>query len=188
MSKSKNTKKTVETVDNSKNDSTIGRDNNKVLATVSSKEKTMKQTTKKIDTTKLASRKDYYSINDVMQINSTVHCAKGSNLPYLNNKQVWLYTRLAKNDIEQNYTYSLESLSNEYRNEIKSNKEKNAKVKNYTFRKSFKSNEVFSIGDLKSVIQYLYFANARLFEYYRNDKMHYLIKEVEYKKSLSTLK
>ena len=40
----KNTKKTVETV-TTKNDSTIGRDNNKTVATVSSKEKTMKQTT-----------------------------------------------------------------------------------------------------------------------------------------------
>jgi len=45
MSKSKNTK-TVETVDNLKNDS-IGRDNNKSVAIISSKEKTMKQTTNK---------------------------------------------------------------------------------------------------------------------------------------------
>lgn len=55
MSKLKTTKKTVET-DNLKNGS-IGRDNNKVLATVSSKEKTMKQTTKKMTTLERAEKK-----------------------------------------------------------------------------------------------------------------------------------
>ena len=144
--------------------------------------------TNKVDLTKLATRKEYYSNNDVMQINSSVKTAKDSTLPFLNKKQTWLYTRLLQNDIKQNYTYSLETLSNEYRNEIKTTKEKNAKVKNYNFRKSFKSNEIFSVGDLKAVIQYSYFANSRLFEYYRNDKNHYLIREVEFKKSLSTLK
>ena len=145
-------------------------------------------TVSKIDTTKLNARKEYYSSNDVMQFNSTINRAKGSDLPFLNNKQKWLYTRLAKNDIKSNYTYTLDSLSNEYRNEVKSNKEKNAKVKNYQFRKSFKSSEIFSVSDLKSVMQYFYIANNRLFEYYRNEKNNYILREVQFLNSLASLK
>lgn len=156
--------------------------------TTSNKSVKTKTTTSKVDTSKLKARKDYYSSSDVMQFNSTVNSAKDSTTPYLNNKQIWLYNRLAKNVLSEKYNYTLESLSNDYRKEIKDTKEGKAKKEGYTFRKSFKSNEVFSIGDLKSVIQYFYHVNSRLFEYYRNDKGNYFIHEVEFKSNLSTLK
>lgn len=144
--------------------------------------------TNKIDTTKLKTRNDYYTSNDVLQINSTIYNAKNSSVPFLNKKQEWLYTRLSKNELSKGFTYTLESLSNEYRKEIKETKEKNAKKQNYQFRKSFKSNEVFSIGDLKGVMQYFYIVNERLFEYYRNDKNNYILHEVQFMGNIATSK
>lgn len=162
---------------------------NKSVKTVKTTSKVSpKKTTSKVDTLKLKTRKDYYSNSDVMQFNSTVNSAKDSTTPYLNNKQIWLYNRLAKNVLSEKYNYTLESLSNDFRKEIKDTKESKAKKEGYTFRKSFKSNEVFSVGDLKSVIQYFYHVNSRLFEYYRNDKGNYFIHEIEFKSNLSTLK
>ena len=136
----------------------------------------------------LSTRKELYNNNDIMQLNSSIKKAKNSELPFLNKKQLWLYTYLAKNDIEKKYNYTITSLSNDYRKEIKDTKEKNSKVSNYTFRKSFKSNEVFSIGDIKSVMQYFYIANRRLWEFYRNDKNNYLLHEVEFVENLTHLK
>ena len=153
-----------------------------------SKVLSVNSTSSKVDTTKLKARKDYYASSDVMQMNSTVYNGKNSNVPYLNKKQTWLYTRLASNDIEKNWNYTLDSLSNDYRKTIKDSKESTAKAKNYKFRQSFKSNEIFSIGDLKAVIHYFYHVNSRLFEFYRNDKKNYLIHEVEFKSNLSTAK
>ena len=165
---------------------------NEVMTT---SKKSPKTTTKKVVTPlsevakkQLATRKELYNSNDIMQLNSSVKKAKNSELPFLNKKQLWLYTYLAKNDIEKKYNYTITSLSNDYRKEIKDTKEKNSKVSNYTFRKSFKSNEVFSIGDIKSVMQYFYIANRRLWEFYRNDKNNYLLHEVEFIENLTRLK
>ena len=165
---------------------------NKVMTT---SKKSPKTTTKKVVTPlnevakkQLATRKELYNNNDIMQLNSSIKKAKNSELPFLNKKQLWLYTYLAKNDIGKKYNYTITSLSNDYRKEIKDTKEKNSKVSNYTFRKSFKSNEVFSIGDIKSVMQYFYIANRRLWEFYRNDKNNYLLHEVEFVENLTHLK
>lgn len=162
---------------------------------VTTSKKSPKTTTKKVVTPlnevgkkQLATRKELYNSNDIMQLNSSVKKAKNSELPFLNKKQLWLYTYLAKNDIEKKYNYTITSLSNDYRKEIKDTKEKNSKVSNYTFRKSFKSNEVFSIGDIKSIMQYFYIANRRLWEFYRNEKNNYLLHEVEFVENLTHLK
>ena len=144
--------------------------------------------TNKIDTTKLNARKSYYDDKDIMQINSTIYNAKGSNKPFLSNKQTWLYSYLMNNDIKKNYTYTLTSLSNDYRKNVKDTKEKEAKKQNYKFRKSFKSSELISINDLKAVIQYMYIVNGRLFEYYRNENNNYLLHEVECISNLVTCK
>lgn len=162
---------------------------------VTTSKKSPKTTTKKVVAPlnevakkQLATRKELYNNNDIMQLNSSIKKAKNSELPFLNKKQLWLYTYLAKNDIEKKYNYTITSLSNDYRKEIKNTKEKNSKVSNYTFRKSFKSNEVFSIGDIKSIMQYFYIANRRLWEFYRNDKNNYLLHEVEFVENLTHLK
>ena len=138
--------------------------------------------------TRMSARKDYYNNSDVLQINSTIKKAKNSSLPFLNKKQQVLYVVLSKNEIDKNFTYTLDGLSNGYRKMITDEKTSNAKVKGYQFRKSFKSNEVFSISDLKSVMQYFYIVDKRCFEYYRNDKNNYILHEVEYKKDLAILK
>ena len=147
-----------------------------------------KEVSKKVDTVKLNARKEFYSDNDTMEMNSTVKMAKNSNLPFLNKKQIWLVNRLLSNDITKGYIYTLDSLSNDYRKTIKDNKEKNAKKSNYVFRKHFKSNEVISIPDVKASIQYIYHSNNRLFEYKRNEKGNYYVKETEFIYNLSTLK
>lgn len=136
----------------------------------------------------LKTRREFYTDNDVLQFNSSVRKAKNSDLPFLNKKQLWCYNYLAKNDIKKNFNYTITSLSNDYRKVIKDTKENTSKVSGYKFRKSFKSNEVFSIGDIKSVMQYFYVANSRLWEFYRNDKNNYLLREVEFVSNLTHLK
>ena len=153
---------------------------------VSSKKTVSKRTVEQ--TNRINARKDYYSSSDVLQMNSTVNHAKNSALPNLSKKCVWLYNRLAKNDIKSNYNYTLTSLSNDYRKEIATTKESNAKKQGYKFRKSFTSSEVFSVTDIKSVCQYFYHVNNRLFEFYRNDKGNYLLHEVEFKSNLSVIR
>lgn len=150
-----------------------------------------KKNTKKMspsDLEKLKTRKELYNSSDILQFNSSVIKAKDSDLPYLSNKQLWLYNYLSKNDIEKKYNYTITSLSNDYRKVIKDDKEKTSKKDGYKFRKSFKTSEVFSIGDIKSVMQYFYVANNRMWEYYRNDKGNYFLHEVEFIANITTLK
>lgn len=153
--------------------------------------KTVKNTTSKmseVDKMRLNARKALYNDNDILQMNSSIVKAKNSDLPFLSKKQMWLYTYLSKNDIEKKYNYTITSLSNDYRKEVKENKEKTSKKENYTFRKSFKTSEVFSIGDIKSVMQYFYITNSRLWEFYRNDKGNYFLHEVEFIANIAKLK
>lgn len=134
-------------------------------------------------------RKEFYLSNDVLQMNSSVNKAKNSDLPSLSKKANFICHVLLKNDIAKNYSYTLDSLSNEYRKESEKNAKDKAKNKDkFQFRKSFKSSEVVSIGDIKQAIQYIYIVNNRQFVYYRNDKGNYLIKEVEFVDNLATLK
>ena len=130
-------------------------------------------------------RKEFYADKDILQINSKVFNAKNSDKLFLTKKGVFLVNRLLSNDITKGYRYSLESLTNDYRKAIKDTKESKAKKSGYTFRKSFLSSEVIDITTLKSAIQYIYFENKRLFEYYRNDKGNYFVVEVEYTANLS---
>ena len=83
----KTTKKTVETVDNLKNDSIIGRDNNKAIATVSSKDKTMKQTTKKMTVQERAEKKLESYNNNSFQV------VDGSGLSKKNKESLEKYLR-----------------------------------------------------------------------------------------------
>lgn len=137
---------------------------------------------------KLASRKAYYD-NDILQMNTSVYKAKNSNLPFLNKKAEFVYRRLMSNDIAKGYTYTFDSLTNDYRKEVETLAKAKAKNQDkYNFRKSFKSSEVVDVATIKAVIQYAYHSNNRLFEYYRNAKGNYLIKEVEFVSNLSTLK
>lgn len=154
-------------------------------------EKTVKGTAKKAvkeNDSKLAIRKNYYAGNDVLQFNSTVKNAKNSNVPYLNNKQIWLKNRLLSNELEKNYTYTLDSLSNDYRKVITEKAKQGKKTASYQFRKSFKSGEVISIGDIKAVCQFMYIVNKRHFEFYRNDKNNYVLHEIAYVEKLTELK
>lgn len=138
---------------------------------------------------KRTTRKEFYSSNDYLQMNSSIVKAKNSNLPSLSKKADFICHILLKNDIAKNYSYTLDSLSNEYRKEVERLSKDKAKNKDkFQFRKSFKSNEIISIGDIKQAIQYLYFVNTRQFVYYRNDKGNYLVKEVEFVDNLATLK
>lgn len=134
-------------------------------------------------------RKEFYTNNDVLQINSSIVKAKNSDLPSLSKKANFVCHKLLQNDISKNYSYTLDSLSNEYRKETEKNVKDKAKNKDkFVFRKSFKSSEVVSIGDIKQAIQYIYIVNNRQFIYYRNDKGNYLIKEIEFVDNLATLK
>ena len=134
-------------------------------------------------------RKEFYSNNDVLQINSSIVKAKNSDLPSLSKKADFICHILLKNDIAKNYSYTLDSLSNDYRKEVERLSKDKAKNKDkFKFRKSFKSSEVISIGDIKQAIQYIYIVDNRQFVYYRNDKGNYLIKEVEFVDNLATLK
>lgn len=138
---------------------------------------------------KRANRKEFYTSNDYLQMNSSVVKAKGSDLPSLSKKANFICHILLKNDIAKNYSYTLDSLSNEYRKEVeKTSKDKSKNKDKFVFRKSFKSSEVMGISDIKQAIQYIYIANSRQFVYYRNDKGNYLIKEVEFVENLATLK
>lgn len=138
---------------------------------------------------KRTTRKEFYSSNDYLQMNSSVNKAKDSNLPSLSKKADFICHILLKNDIAKNYSYTLDSLSNDYRKEVERLSKDKAKNKDkFVFRKSFKSNEVVSIGDIKQAIQYIYFVNKRQFIYYRNDKGNYLVKEIEFVDNLATLK
>ena len=136
----------------------------------------------------LSTRKEYYNDNDILQMNSSVKNAKNSSLPFLSKKASVLMHMLLANDIKKDFRFSLDSLSNEYRNSIKTEKESNAKVKNYQFRKSFKTSEIFDVATLKQTIQYIYIVNKRLFEYERNEKGHYLIHEIPYREKLLRIK
>lgn len=156
---------------------------------------TKKNTSKKVSTVKnpknikMATRKAYYNDSDILQINSTVKMAKDSTLPYLTKKTLFVVSYLLKNDTSKNFTYTLDSITNLYRVEVANvAKSKSKKPNEYNFRKSFKSNEVVTVNDLKSAIQYIYFNNKRLFEFYRNDKGNYLVREVSYVPCLSELK
>lgn len=134
-------------------------------------------------------RKEFYTGNDVLQINSSIVKAKNSDLPSLSKKTNFVCHKLLQNDISKNYSYTLDSLSNEYRKEIEKNAKDKAKNKDkFIFRKSFKSSEIITIGDIKQAIQYIYIVNNRQFIYYRNDKGNYLVKEVEFIDNLATLK
>lgn len=134
-------------------------------------------------------RKEFYTSNDVLQINSSIVKAKNSDLPSLSKKTNFVCHKLLQNDISKNYSYTLDSLSNEYRKEIEKNAKDKAKNKDkFIFRKSFKSSEIITIGDIKQAIQYIYIVNNRQFIYYRNDKGNYLVKEVEFIDNLATLK
>lgn len=158
----------------------------KTTSKVTTKKATTKRTVEQ--TNRINARKEYYTKNDVLQMNSTVNHAKNSTLPNLSKKCIWLYNRLAKNEIEKKYNYTITSLSNDYRKEIATTKESKAKKEGYKFRQSFTSSEVFSVTDIKSVCQYFYHANKRLFEFYRNDKGNYLLHEVEFKSNLSVVR
>ena len=138
--------------------------------------------------TQLKTRKEYYTSNDVLQFNSSVKCAKNSNVPFLNKKQKWCVSYLLKNDIKNNYRYSTEQLSNEYRKLIKDTCEKIAKKSDYKFRKSFKSGELITSNDLKTVCQYIYIVYKRYFEYYRSNNKNYFLIEKQYKENLTHLK
>lgn len=134
-------------------------------------------------------RKEFYNSNDVLMMNSTVYKSKNSDLPFLNKKQSWLYTYLANNDIEKNYIYTLDGLSNEYRKHFENEKKSKAKNKDkFQFRKSFNASEKIQDSDFKAVKQYFYHANKRNFEMYRNDKGNYIIIEKSFIENLSTLK
>jgi hypothetical protein len=138
---------------------------------------------------KRATRKEFYTSNDYLQMNSNIVKAKDSNLPSLSKKADFICHVLLKNDMTKNYSYTLDSLSNEYRKEVERLSKDKAKNKDkFVFRKSFKSNEVVNIGDIKQAIQYIYLVNKRQFVYYRNDKGNYLIKEVAFIDNLATLK
>lgn len=138
---------------------------------------------------KLNTRKDFYKNRDTLQMNSSILKAKDSDLPFLNKKALFVYNRLSSNDINKEFSYSLESLTNDYRKEVeKIATSKSKKPNEYKFRKSFKSSEVVDIATIKSVIQYFYIVNERLFEYYRNSKGNYLIREIGYTSNLATLK
>lgn len=134
-------------------------------------------------------RKEFYTSNDYLQMNSGIVKAKNSNLPSLSKKADFICHILLKNDIAKNYSYTLDSLSNEYRKEVERLSKDKAKNKDkFKFRKSFKSSEVISISDIKQAIQYIYIVNSRQFIYYRNDKGNYLVKEIEFIDNLATLK
>ena len=138
---------------------------------------------------KRTTRKEFYSSNDVLQMNSSITKAKNSDLPLLSKKADFICHILLKNDMAKNYSYTLDSLSNEYRKEVERLSKDKAKNKDkFVFRKSFKSNEVVNIGDIKQAIQYIYFVNKRQFIYYRNDKGNYLVKEIDFVDNLATLK
>ena len=167
---------------------TSGKENRKgkTMEKKATAKKTVKASVKKIDAKRTA-RMSYYD-DDILVMNSTVKNGKNTNVPFLNKKQIWLKNRLLANVMEKNYVYTLESLSNDYRKELKANAEKTAKKQNYTFRKNFKTSDIFSPSDLKSVIQSIYIVERRLFEYRRNDKGNYYVIERSYVANLATFK
>ena len=132
-------------------------------------------------------RKAEYTDKDILRMNSSVKKAKNSNLPYLAKKNVFLLNYLLKTRKEENYNYTLDSISNAYRKEIENKAVAKAKKENYKFRKSFNACELFNVNDVKSVIQYIYLTTDRQFEYYRNKKGNYLIHEVDKIENLTVL-
>ena len=148
-----------------------------------------KKTAKKAVKTdaKRVARMSYYN-DDILVMNSTIKNGKNTNVPFLNKKQVWLKNRLLQNELVKGYIYTLESLSNDYRKEQKVNAEKSAKKADYKFRKNFRTSDIFSPTDLKSVIQNVYVTCERLFEYRRNDKGNYYIIERDFVENLATFK
>lgn len=138
-------------------------------------------------TKKINARKNYHS-NNVLEFKSSVTKAKGSDLPFLNKKQLWLYTRLLENDIKKNYIYTLDSLSNEYRKHLANEKISNAKKSDYKYKKSFSTSEKIQDSDFQAARNYIYFVNKRMFEMYQNEKDNYIIHEVEFIDNLITLK
>ena len=147
---------------------------------------TTKKTTRTNDVKRMA-RADYYD-NDVMVMNSTVKNGKNTNVPFLNKKQAWLKNYLLQNEIEKNYSYTCDGLSNEYRKTLKETAEKSAKKENYKFRKNFKSGEVVNPTDCKAVMQFIYITEKRLFEFTRSQKGNYYLHEIEYRSDLLTFK
>ena len=145
----------------------------------------MKMTEKK--KTIMNTRKNEYANKDILRINSSVKKAKNSNLPFISKKNVFLLNYLLGTRKEDNYNYTLESISNVYRKEIEDKAVAKAKKENYKFRKSFNACELFSVNDIKSVIQYIYVTTDRQFEYYRNKKGNYLIHEVDRVENLTLL-
>ena len=132
-------------------------------------------------------RKAEYTEKDILRINSSIKKAKNSELPYLSKKNVFLLNYLLNTKKEDNYNYTLDSISNVYRKEIEDKAVAKAKKENYKFRKSFNACEIFNVNDIKSVIQYIYVTTDRQFEYYRNKKGNYLIHEVDRVDNLAML-
>ena len=132
-------------------------------------------------------RKAEYTNKDILRMNSYIKKAKNSNLPFLSKKNVFLLNYLLGRKKEDNYNYTLDSISNLYRKEIEDKAVAKAKKENYKFRKSFNACELFNINDIKNVIQYIYVTTDRQFEYYRNKKGNYLIHEVDKVENLALL-
>lgn len=132
-------------------------------------------------------RKNEYANKDILRINSSVKKAKNSDLPFISKKNVFLLNYLLGTKKDDNYNYTLDSISNVYRKEIEDKAIAKAKKENYKFRKSFNASEVFNVNDIKSVIQYIYVTTDRQFEYYRNKKGNYLIHEVDRVENLTLL-
>lgn len=132
-------------------------------------------------------RKAEYANKDILRLNSSVKKAKNSDLPFISKKNVFLLNFLLGTRKEDNYNYTLDSISNLYRKEIENKAVAQAKKENYKFRKSFNACELFSVNDVKSVIQYIYVTTDRQFEYYRNKKGNYLIHEVDRVENLTML-
>ena len=141
-----------------------------------------------IETTSLKARANHYNDKDTLRFKSSVKKASNSDLPFLNKKQLWLVSYLSKNDINKNYIYTLDGLSNEYRKTIKDSKEKKAKKSDYIFRKSFNLNEKISDSDFQSARTYIYISTKRLFEMDRNSKGNYIIIEKPFVENLVLLK
>lgn len=132
-------------------------------------------------------RKNEYANKDILRINSSVKKAKNSDLPFISKKNVFLLNYLLGTKKEDKFNYTLDSISNLYRKEIEDKAISKAKKENYKFRKSFNACELFSVNDVKSVIQYIYVTTDRQFEYYRNKKGNYLIHEVDRVENLTLL-
>lgn len=141
-----------------------------------------------VETASLKARTNHYNDKDTLRFKPSVKKASNSNLPFLNKKQLWLVSYLSTNDINKNYIYTLDGLSNAYRKTIKDSKEKKAKKSDYVFRKSFNLNEKITDSDFQAARTYIYISTKRLFEMDRNSKGNYIIAEKSFVENLVLLK